>query len=364
MTALALVAALAACARTSAPAQQAGTTRPAGVGARPAATATASPEAGEVTRPARQRPATLHVTAVGDYGSTSASSGVLRGIAAARPDLHLALGDLSYGSNGGEAAWCRFVTDHVGTRLPFELLSGNHESNGENGRIDAFTACLPNRLAGLTGRYGREWYVDEPAGHPLVRFVMISPALPFADGTWDYAKGTSHYAWTAAAIRGARAAGIPWVVVGMHEPCISVGRYGCTVGTDVVDLLLAERVDVVLTGHEHLYQRSKALRLGPGCPGITPGRYVPACVGASGNALEAGVGTVFVTVGTGRIPLREVSATDPEAGYFAATSGSNRVPTYGFADLEVTPATLRLGFTGTSGSGFADRVVLTRTPSP
>jgi hypothetical protein len=368
-TAVALVAVLAACARTSPASSSSGPTTTASRAAvatadRPSGTRTASPQASAVTQPPRLRPATLHVTAAGDYGSTSATSGVLRAVAAAQPDLHLALGDLSYGSDGGEAAWCRFVTDRVGPRLPFELLSGNHESNGLNGRIDAFTGCLPNRLDGLVGRYGREWYVDEPAVQPLVRFVMVSPALTFADGTWSYARGTTHYAWTASAIRGARAAGIPWVVVGMHEPCLSLGRYGCTVGADLVDLFLAEHVDVVLTGHEHLYQRSKQLRLGPGCPGITPGRYVPACVSSAGSSLVAGAGTVFVTVGTGGIPLRDVSTSDAEAGYFAASSGANRAPTHGFADLAATPSTLRVGFIGTSGAGFADRVVLTRPAAP
>ena len=101
----------------------------------------------------------------------------------------------------------------VGAGYPFELVAGNHESNGQNGNINDFSACLPNQLPGVVGTYGRQWYVDVPAEDPLVRYVMISPGLTFPDGTWSYAAGSPRYNWTAAAIDGARTRRIPWVVV-------------------------------------------------------------------------------------------------------------------------------------------------------
>jgi hypothetical protein len=312
----------------------------------------------------------LHLTAAGDYGSNPASAGrVLDGVRRAAPDAHLALGDLSYGRSGEEAQWCRFVRAHVGDGIPVELVAGNHESDGLNGRIDAFAACLPNRLRGLSGTYARQWYVDLPAASPVVRVVLISPGLTFPDGTWDYSKGTARYAWTAAAIKGARTAGIPFVVVGMHQPCLSVGRYSCSAGSDLLDLLVSQRVDLVLTGHEHLYQRTKQLAEGPGCARIPVGRYEPACVvssggsgasGASGAPLVAGAGTVFVGVGTGGVPLRALNVSDPEAGYFAAASGANRNPTYGHVDLTVSPSALRLRFVADAGGTFSDEMTLTR----
>ena len=209
----------------------------------------------------------VRFSVLGDIGSSDATAAVLRSIAARHDDFSLAVGDLSYGRNGAEDRWCRFVTRRVGTRYPFELVSGNHESNGENGDIDRFVRCLPNRLSGLVGTYGRQWYVDQPADHPLVRVVMISPALDFGQGNWSYDAGTSRHDWLRAAVTGARAAGIPWVVVGMHKPCLSLGRYVCDPGPDVVDLMLETGVDLVVTGHEHLYQRSRPLALGPGCRG-------------------------------------------------------------------------------------------------
>src|SRR3954453_5713193 len=91
-------------------------------------------------------PGLVHFTAVGDFGMSSDTRSVLAGMKAQGGDLALALGDLSYAPTGQEQAWCDMVTAGLGAGFPFELLSGNHESNGENGNINDFSACLPNQL--------------------------------------------------------------------------------------------------------------------------------------------------------------------------------------------------------------------------
>ena len=318
-----------------------------------AVTSPSMPTAPTPTASATGGPASVRFSALGDINSTDASDAVLRSIGERHDDFTLALGDLSYGDDGAEDDWCRFVTARVGADHPFELVSGNHESNGENGDIERFARCLPNRLPGLVGTYGRQWYVDQPASHPLVRVVMISPALDFGHGEWSYAAGTPHHEWLRAAVTGARAAGIPWVVVGMHKPCLSVGNYDCDPGADVVDLMLDTGVDLVLTGHEHLYQRTRPLGLGAGCPTVRPGRFDPACVATEG-------GTTFITVGTGGTPLRDVHDTDSERRYFATLSGKDLDPSYGSLDVRVSADRLTASFVPVAGGSFTDEVVLTR----
>ncbi len=295
----------------------------------------------------------LRFSVLGDVGATTQSKRVLTAIGARGDALTLVVGDLSYGRAGAEDAWCRSVKAAVGAGHPVEIVSGNHEDDGPNGDIDAFEACLPNRLTGLVGRYGREWYVDVPATRPLVRIVMISPALDFGDGAWSYAAGTDHYAWTRDAVRSARGAGIPWVVVGMHKTCLSVGVYECDPGADLMNLLLRERVDLVVTGHEHMYQRTKRLALGPSCPALVPGRYNAGCVTATG-------GTTVVTVGTGGHELRDRNPDDTETGYFAAVSSRDRDAAFGFLAVEATRTRLDARFQPAVGSTFTDRVTLTR----
>jgi PKD repeat protein len=323
------------------PAQQAGSLRAGGDA--PAAVQAAIPAV----------PGQLHVTAAGDYSSSSAAAGVLSRIATVQPDLHLALGDLSYAAGVPEQEWCDFVTARTGAGFPFELIAGNHESNGQNGYINNYSACLPNQLPGVVGTYGRQYYVDVPEQDPLARIIVISPGIPFEAGNLNYSPGSSNYNWTAGAIDSARASGIPWVVVGMHTPCLSVGQYACVSGDAIANLLIAKKVDLVLNGHEHLYQRSKQLATAAGCTGITPGVYTAACVRDADNSLAKGAGTVFTTVGTGGVALRDVNPADPEAPYFAAWSGLNSNPSHGLLDLQITATALTAGFLASNGS-FSD----------
>jgi PKD repeat protein len=321
-----------------------------------AATLTAS----AVATPTSDR---VHFVAAGDFSqSFTTTSPVLQAMSAAGPDLALALGDLSYGAVGQEQSWCDFVTNRVGAGFPFQLLAGNHESSGQNGHINDFSACLPNQLPGLRGTYGRQWSVDVPQQDPLIRFVMISPGIPYLDGTWSYAAGTPRYEWTRARIDEARADGIPYVVVGMHKPCLSTGEYACDPGADITNLLVNRKVDLVLSGHEHLYQRTKQVAHGPGCPAIVPGTYDADCVVDADNALVAGAGTVFMTIGSGGVGLRANHPTDPEAPWFVSTMALDQNPTHGFADFDATPAGITVSFVRGAGGTFGDSFTLARPP--
>jgi 3',5'-cyclic AMP phosphodiesterase CpdA len=309
-------------------------------------------------------PGVVHFTAVGDFGSNNNTNAVLAGMAAADPDLTLALGDLSYGAAGQEQAWCDRVTSQMGAGYPFELLAGNHESNGQNGNINDFSACLPNQLPGVVGTYGRQWYVDVPQVDPLVRFVMVSPALPFPDSTWSYAAGSPRYNWTAAAIDGARANDIPWVVVGAHKPCYSIGVYTCEIGADFTNMLISKRVDLVLHGHEHMYQRTHQLGLRSGCSTVPANSVDTDCLADTDGVMSQGFGTVFATSGLGGQERRTVNNADSEAGYFATASGINQNPTDGFLDVEVTATDLTAAFVPVQGGTFTDTFTIHKGDPP
>lgn len=309
-------------------------------------------------------PGEVRFAAVGDIGANADARTVLAGLGAAAPDLTLALGDLSYGDTGQEQVWCDLVLANVGAGYPFQLVAGNHESDGLNGNINDFAACLPNQLPGLVGVYGRQWYVDVPQDDPLVRFIALSPDLRYPDGVWSYAAGTPRYQWTAAAIDDARADGVPWVVVAQHKPCLSVGEHSCQSGPDLNTLLLDKRVDLVLTGHEHLYQRTAQLALRPGCAVVVPGEFDPDCIADAGDALAKGAGTVFVTAGTGGVTPRPVYPEDPEMPYFAATNGL-ATAAFGYLDVRVTRDTLSAAFVTTAGTPFSDAFTVSAlTPPP
>ncbi len=309
-------------------------------------------------------------TTVGDLGSTTNTDGVLNGIAASGAQFHLALGDLSYSTVGAEGVWCNYVQSKVGATFPFELVSGNHDADGSpNGHIDNFVACLPDRIGNLTGTYGKEYYFDYSN---LARVIMISPNLTLDGETYTYTVGNAHYNWLANAIDGARAANIPWVIVGMHKVCITIGVKSCEIGPDVLNLLVSKKVDLILEGHDHNYQRSKQLALNAQCAAIVPNMYNANCVSDDGadQQYPKGGGAVLMIVGTGGQSIYPSNHTDSEVGYFARyVRAFDEVARYGFLQVNVTSSQLNAQFVGTSsGSTFTDSFVInatsTATPTP
>jgi hypothetical protein len=274
-----------------------------------------------IPRPVPRRtpgPGALVFSAAGDHGATSQTDATLAQMRELGLQFHLALGDLSYDDRKPESAWCDYIQAALGAGFPFQLVAGNHEDDGRrDGFIRDFAACLPDRM-GSVGDYGTEYYFDIPG---LLRVILVSPDIQVDGEDYQYAPGDPHYQWLAEAIDEARAQGIPWVIVGMHKVCMSIGNKPCEVGDDLMDLLIDEkRVDLILMAHDHDYQRSKQLT----CSDV--GSYSPACVADDGadGLYNRGAGTVIVIAGMfGGGRFTSVDIADPEAGYFAAWMGGN-----------------------------------------
>jgi hypothetical protein len=310
--------------------------------------------------PTTSAPAAVHFTAQGDIGLSTGAREVLDTINGLAPELNLALGDFSYEA-GREQEFCGMVTGKLGGDFPYQVVTGNHESDGHDGDIANIVNCLPNKLPGLIGEYGIQWYADYPARDPLVRFIMVSPGIRFHDGnTLDYSRGSERWLWTAAALDGARSKKIPWTVVGMHTPCLSVGKYDCQAGRDFTNLLIDKKADLVVTGHDHNYQRSHQLGRGQDCPALVPDTFSGGCLADPDNAMVQGAGTVFATVGTGGVGLYEVNDQDPESPYFAAWSGKNREAALGTLDVTATADRLSARFVPAAGYTFTDSFEIKR----
>ena len=307
---------------------------------------------------AENDPSTVEIAVAADIGSDDQGKATLDAMAKADPDLHLALGDLSYAGQQSERPWCDLVRDKLGLVVPIQVLAGNHEEDsGEDGRIQEFADCLPDRM-NSTGLYGSEYYFDIGK---LARVILVSPDLTIDGEHYFYGENTPHEQWLVSAIDGAREAGITWVIVGMHKNCISVGEYYCNAYQEMFDLLIEKRVDLVLSGHEHTYQRSKQIASGrPGCPQVVIDEHDPDCVVDDGSDDEyrKGAGPVFVIAGMGGGELYDVNQDDPEAGYFTTVMGQNRNPRFGFVSLELSPEQVAAEFAGSSSGDFSDRFVI------
>jgi hypothetical protein len=151
--------------------------------------------------------------------------------------------------------------------------------------------------------------------------------------TYEYEIGSAPYVWLEEAIDDARDEDIPWVIVGLHKNCISVGDKSCEAGPDVMNLLHEKRVDLILQGHDHNYQRTKQLAHGPGCPSVPIEAFDGDCVAdGSDEDYEKGAGSVTVIAGQFGHCCYPVSSSDPEAGYFAAMDDTSD----GYAEFTVS----------------------------
>ena len=313
---------------------------------------------------------TFSFAVAGDLGAnTSHTAPVLNAVAASGSQLFFPMGDLSYSQVTPESAWCDFVHTRLGASYPVELVAGNHEDNdGPDGFIGNFAACLPDQTGGVQGTYPQEYYIDYPASNPLVRFVMISPGLNLnANGTnWSYKQGTAHYNWTANAIDSAHTAGIPWVVVGMHEYCLSLVNHSCFVSDDLMNLLVSKKVDLYLQAHDHAYSRSNQLALGPGCSAISSTSFNAACVADANpsSSYTAGNGTVIATVGSGGLSINSQDPTLAWAPYFPTFMGSNNNATYGFLKVTASDTQMSAQFVRATGGSYTDSFSLTKSGSP
>jgi hypothetical protein len=324
----------------------------------PTRTATPTPTPTRTTTPTATPVASPFSFGVaGDLGANSNTSSVLNAAHSAGLKFFLPIGDFSYNDVTPESSWCNYVKQRLGSSFPFELISGNHEDDGPDGQIARFAACLPDQLGGLTGSYGKEYYFDYPAGKPLARLINISPNLSFpGQGTYSYSAGSSHYNWTASAIDQARSRGIKWVIVSMHEYCITLVSADCSIGADIMNLLISKKVDLVLQAHDHAFNRSKQLAQRTGCSRVNPRSYDSDCVVDTGSdgSYGKGAGTVIMTLGVGGKSINSVDTHDSEVGYFTRWMGSNANPTYGFFKINVSSTTLGGQFVRGAGGSFSD----------
>ena len=305
-------------------------------------------------------PTRFTFAAAGDLGADRHTRTSLQVLDRSSAEFFLALGDMRYGELSSDAAWCDYVLDRLpnkGRRFPLELVTGNHEQTGSSdGNIAKLAECLPDRLDASRGglsRYGAQYSIDYPKAKPLARFVMIAPNLRMGDTRYTYGPGSPHRSWLVRRIESARAAGIPWVIVGLHYPCLTVGAtHGCDSGEEVLNLLVAKKVDLVLTGHNHIYERSKQLRLnGSTCPALHEDATDPDYITDDGqdDSYAKGRGTVQVTAGSFGRSLQGVDETDPDMPYFASVDED----TFGLMTYVVDRHRIRAKFLPSTG-GFTD----------
>lgn len=233
--------------------------------------------------------------------------GTTAAVEAFGPDCHLIVGDLAYSNLADDRVhtWERFWqnTSRSARHRPWLCAPGNHENEFGNGALGYAgyrthvaappTPGQPAHAAGL-------WYAVTLGS---VRILMLhGDDLALQDGGDHYVhdySGGAQLAWLEQELALARFDDdVDWIVVGVHQ--IALGTADRANGADLglrralFPLCDEYDVDLVISGHDHHYERSHPVR-----GHADTDTWTPIVTGHDPDHADATAGTVHVVVGTG-----------------------------------------------------------------
>jgi len=232
-------------------------------------------------------PASFRFDAFADQGAciyNHAACRVIAGIAADRPAFVLGAGDLSYTNEHGPATTDRWLNDVAAytAQAPLMPTVGNHEFPAGDP-----TGKYPDPISNYKGRFAlpnandEDYYSFDYADTHIIALPEIYVKL---------GQGSRFRTWLQADLAAARTnPRIHWIVAFSHRPFYSTGqRHGPYIPFERDELPLLERyhVDLVISGHEHNYERSLPLQGGK-------------VVSRDLRKYVQGRGTIFVVTGGG-----------------------------------------------------------------
>jgi hypothetical protein len=266
---------------------------------------------------APRNPTPFTFTAFGDQGYSYDSIATTNLILAQSPAFHLHAGDVSYAENGGDGlltdaydprAWDSYfsVMTPTASEIPWMIALGNHEMepwyspNGYGADVDRldFPGNGPAACPGTYWfRYGNAAFVSLDAND-------VSYEIP-ANLGYSGGQQTSWLKSTLAALRSNPA--VDFIVVFFHHcaycTCTTHGSEG-GVQQYWAPLFDQYAVDLVVNGHNHIYERTDPIKAGSATGTAPIGSVVT----------PATQGTTYVTCGGAGKSLYAFSAADSYEG--------------------------------------------------
>ncbi len=254
--------------------------------------------------------ATFQFAAVGDVGDDSGSRtamiGVLEG---ARLDLLLALGDNAYVKGTEQEFETNFFTPlgRLLASVPVFPTLGNHEYLTNEGQPYLDNFFLPTNNPRQSERY---YSFDWGDAH----FVALDSNCVVGEAAPSSCTALEQREWLSADLASAQAA--RWRIVFLHHPPWSSGSHGSSadVRTAFESIWEEGKVDLVLAGHDHNYERSVPL--------------------LRGQPATDGGGVTYIVAGNGGRELRPFDTSQP------AWSAVRKDQDHGFLEITITPSLL------------------------
>ncbi|MER6528788.1 metallophosphoesterase family protein [Streptomyces sp. NPDC001508] len=254
-------------------------------------------------RTAPATPERFVFTAFGDQGVSRSASANDDVLLRRRPAFHLHAGDICYADANGTGStsdgydpryWDLFLkqTEPVARSVPWMVTTGNHDMeawyspDGYGGQLARFS--LPDSGFDPQGTPGAYAFVYGNVGFVALDANDVSYEIP-ANLGHTAGRQTKWLDGTLGELRSAR--DVDFVVVFFHHCAYSTSTHASDGGVRDAWLPLFARhqVDLVINGHNHVYERTDAVRDG------AVGRAVP--IGGSTDPTRDGI--VYVTAGGG-----------------------------------------------------------------
>lgn len=284
-------------------------------------------------RIAPSRDANIRFIAFGDSGIGSNTQALLaETMAKESPDVIVHTGDLIYPAGAEKDYLPNFFRPYKSLLATtfFMPSLGNHDVATDRGAPLLRQFILPeNGPAGIEAERNY-WFDYGPA-----RFVALDSNLDANGGAMKHAEMKSVVAdWLRKTLTDCDAT---WRIVFFHHPFYTGSAHTAESSAYVKDAYLdaieAAGVDVVLCGHNHLYERIGTMR--------------------ADNVVGPGEGVLYITTGAGGAQRYEEK---PDAPNYVQAFNDGE---FSFTRVDLTPTTLTLQQVGESGSAF-DKVVLTK----
>ncbi|WPB80585.1 metallophosphoesterase [Archangium violaceum] len=274
----------------------------------------------------------IHFTAVGDFGMNNADQrSVANAMLARKPELFLMLGDNAYES-GTEAEFQNNLFVPMApllAQVPSVAVPGNHEYVTNRAQPYFDNLYLPTSSTGGEHYYSLDW------GH--VHFVGLDANCAMGMASQDRCSLASQRKWLEQDLSASKA---PWKVVFLHYPPWSSGEHGSQplIRREFTPLFEKYGVDLVLTGHDHHYERSQPMKGN--------------AVGPSGER-----NPTYLVVGGGGAALRPFATSKPS--WTVVRNDQD----HGYLDVKVEEGTLAAQVLTPSGK-LVDSFTLTKDLPP
>jgi hypothetical protein len=310
-------------------------------------------------------------TAFGDEGVTYDAVGTTTLIRAQNPAFHLHAGDISYAENGGDGlitdaydprVWDAFFNqvEPAAAGIPWQIAVGNHEME---------TWYSPDAYGGQYARWdfpGEHSSATPPTYYSFIYGNVGVVSLDANDVSYEIPanfgySGGAQVSWLNSTLKALRAnKDVDFIVVYFHHCAYSTcSTHGSDGGVDkyFVPLFDQYTVDLVINGHNHIYERTNPLIGGVATQTAAIGAVL-------NNNPKSGspAGTTYIVAGAAGKSLYDFDGNSVTPGtipdsYLGNVNNDSAIPTYINSDTTGGITNVTVDWSETRYTGYCLLVV-------